>query len=141
MAHQLTFRVTRNLYEMLELPFLAIRHLVLPSLTLLVLDPAFLLAGDGEVAGPDAVSHLLPQPPRLPFALFLDGQDRHLLCLCRDIRELFAGLSVLRGRVPLAFERIQLQSTSKQRICHGRFKGVRQARKISFSGIFNLKTL
>ena len=56
---------------MLELPLLALRNLVSPHLSLLVLDLALLPARRLVVTGPDAFRDLLPQLPALERVLVL----------------------------------------------------------------------
>lgn len=137
-CQQLTFGITRDLHEMLELPLRSSRNLFFPSLSLLVLDPALLLACSTKVASANTISDLLPQPPRLPFALLIDRESCHVFRLLGDIRELFASLGILGSRVPLALKSVQLHGSGQKWICHGCFEGMRQAREITLSRVFNL---
>lgn len=100
-----TKRITRNLFEVLQLPRSSRRRLVLPSLTLLILHPqistniptlrklntnlnsSLLSARSLKVTFPNPLRDSMPKLPALPLTLLLNGLHRDLLLGRRHIVE------------------------------------------------------
>jgi len=98
-------RVALDVLKELELPVRAVLLLARASLALGDLDRRLGRRSLVEVAGPDAVGDVLPEPPALPLVLGVERADRHLLLGRRRVGEDRLSLVELGRLVPLAVGR------------------------------------
>lgn len=88
---------------MLQFPSRTSGSLILPSLSLLILNPALLLTSRIKITLPNPLGNSSPQFPALPITLLSDGLDGHFLLGWGDIVECKA-LGSLGAGVPCTFD-------------------------------------
>lgn len=124
------------MFEVLQLPLGALRRLIAPPLTLVVLDLALFPASRVEVTLADALGDSAPELTRFPFVLRFERRDKDFFFRLRgDVMKALAGTELGRG-VPETFNRVRCGPCTGLR--YGRLELMSLAGEVAAPLVLNL---